>query len=133
MILCRAEEERDGTETVRARRNTRETTFGFHRSNGNSAISSTHLDERPVGSDDLDDDHHGDADHGGQGQSPAQSDGPLRILVLLVVLQWLVFDQGEDKAALRKTSTRPSEASLRSQYVRRLAGVSRRRLSARSL
>ena len=66
----------------------------------------TDLNERPIRSDDLDDDHHGDADHGGQGQSPTYSDGPVRILVDLVVRQWLVFDQGEDKAALeRKRNT----------------------------
>lgn len=65
---------------------------------------SAHLDERPVGSEDLDDDHHGDADHGGQRQSPTDSDGPVRILVDLVVRQRLVFDQREDEAALgRKT------------------------------
>lgn len=61
---------------------------------------SAHLDQRPVGSDDLDDDHHGDADHGGQGQSPAERDGPVGILVDLVVRQRLVFDQREDEAAL---------------------------------
>lgn len=59
-----------------------------------------HLDERPVGSDDLDDDHHGDADHGGQGQSPPEGDGPVGILVDLVVGQRLVLDQREDEAAL---------------------------------
>lgn len=59
-----------------------------------------HLDEGPIRPNDLDDDHHGDADHGGQGQSPAYSNGPVRILVHLVVRQWLVFDQREDKAAL---------------------------------
>lgn len=65
----------------------------------------THLDEGPIGPYDLDDNHHGDADHGGQGQSPAYSHSPVRILVDLVVRQWLVFDQREDEAALeRKTS-----------------------------
>lgn len=63
---------------------------------------SAHLDKRPVGSDDLDDDHHGDADHGGQGQSPAECDGPVGILVDLVVRQRLVFDQREDEAALSR-------------------------------
>ncbi len=63
---------------------------------------STHLNERPIRSDDLDDHHHGDADHGGQGQGPTYADSPVRILIDLVVLQWLVFDQGEDKAALRE-------------------------------
>lgn len=60
----------------------------------------THLDQGPVGLDDLDDDHHGDADHGGQGQSPAEGDGPVGILVDLVVGQRLVLDQREDEAAL---------------------------------
>lgn len=60
----------------------------------------THLNQRPIRSDDLDDNHHGDADHGGQRQSPADSHGPVGILVDLVVRQWLVFNQGENEAAL---------------------------------
>lgn len=63
---------------------------------------STHLNKWPVGLDDLDDDHHGDADHGGQGQSPAERDGPVGVLVDLVVRQRLVLDQREDEAALDK-------------------------------
>lgn len=62
----------------------------------------THLNEWPIRPYDLDDNHHGDADHGGQGQSPTYSHSPVRILVDLVVRQWLVFDQREDKAALKE-------------------------------
>lgn len=68
-------------------------------------VSFTHLDQRPVRLNDLDDHHHGDADHGGQGKSPAYPNGPVRILVHLVVCQWLVFDQREDKAALGRRSS----------------------------
>lgn len=71
----------------------------------------THLDEGPVRLDDLDDHHHRDADHGGQSQSPADPDGPVRILIDLVVSQRLVLDQGEDEAALRtntQSNTQPS-------------------------
>lgn len=62
--------------------------------------STTYLNERAIRLNDLDDNHHRDADHGGQGQSPTYSNGPVRILVDLVVRQWLVFDQGENEAAL---------------------------------
>lgn len=74
---------------------------------------STHLDKWPVGLDDLDDDHHGDADHGGQGQSPAEGNGPVGILVDLVVGQRLVFDQREDEAALDRKRKRQREAGAR--------------------
>lgn len=51
------------------------------------------LDERAVGLEDLDDHYHGDADHGGQGQRPAQADGPVWVLIHLVIGQWLVLHQ----------------------------------------
>lgn len=59
-----------------------------------------HLDQWSLRLQDLDDHHHGDADHGGQCQAPAQTDGPVWVLVHLVIGQGLVFHQREDKTAL---------------------------------
>ena len=59
-----------------------------------------YLDQRSLRLKDLDDHHHGDADHGCQGQRPAQANGPIGVLVHLVIRQRLVLRQGEHKATL---------------------------------
>lgn len=69
-------------------------------------MKSGYLNQGSLRLQDLDDHHHGDADHGGQGQTPAQTDGPVRVLVHLVVGQGLVLHQGEDEAALENRHVR---------------------------
>lgn len=62
----------------------------------------TNLNERAFRLDDLDHNHHRDANHGGESKGPAQTNGPVRILIDFVVLQRLVFDQRENEASLEK-------------------------------
>lgn len=52
--------------------------------------------------DDFDDDHHRDANHRSQCKSPTQSNGPIRILVKLVIGERLVLHQWKDKTTLKQ-------------------------------
>lgn len=58
-----------------------------------SSFLFAYLYERSVGLEDLDDHYHGDADHGGEGQRPAQANRPVWVLIHLVIGQGLVLHQ----------------------------------------
>lgn len=62
----------------------------------------SNLNERAFRLDDLDHNHHRYANHGGEGESPAQTNGPVWILIDFVVRQRLVFDQRENETSLKK-------------------------------
>lgn len=59
-----------------------------------------HHKERPFRLAEADDHDQGDAHHGGQGQAPAQPDGPGGVHVDFVVGQGYVLDEREDKTSL---------------------------------
>lgn len=60
----------------------------------------THHKERPFRLAEADDHDQGDTHHGGQGQAPAQPDGPGGVHVHFVVGQGYVLDEREDETSL---------------------------------
>lgn len=66
----------------------------------------TYLSEAAFGPEELVEDTDGDAEHGGQSQAPTQHLTPPWVHVHVVVGQWLVVHQVEEKDSLRKTRKR---------------------------
>lgn len=60
----------------------------------------THHEERPFRLAEADDHDQGDTHHGGQGQAPAQPNGPGGVHVHFVVGQGYVLDKREDETSL---------------------------------
>ena len=67
-----------------------------------SCSRGSHLFQGALGSPQFMDHPERDAQHGGHGQDPAQPVTPPRILILVIVLQRGVLDQGEGKGSLQK-------------------------------
>lgn len=67
-----------------------------------SSPPSAHHEERPFCLAEADDHDQGDAHHGGQGQAPAQPDGPGGVHVYFVVGQGYVLDERENETSLWK-------------------------------
>lgn len=65
-------------------------------------MENTNLNEWAFRLDDLDHNHHRYANHGGKGEGPAQTNGPVWILIDFVVRQRLIFDQRENETSLEK-------------------------------
>lgn len=83
----------------------------------------SHLFERSLGAGQLVEQADGDAEHGGQSQTPADHLPPPRVHVHVVVGQRLVVDQVEQEDALN-TTQRGQEAALRFRGSGANSGVS---------
>lgn len=75
-------------------------------------------EERPFGLGETDDHDQWDTHHGGEGQAPAQPDGPGRVRVDFVVGQGYVLDKREDKTPLWGDKRRSGASGARAGPTR---------------